>query len=73
MKNQHVTAGSTPRQSLEPWISVAEVASHLGIKRDTIYKWLERGRIPAHKVGRLWKFKASEVDKWVESGKAKAK
>ena len=55
----------------EPWISVAEVAAHLGIKRDTIYKWLERKKVPAHKVGRLWKFKLSEVDKWVISGKSK--
>jgi hypothetical protein len=24
--------------------------------------------MPAHKVGRLWKFQASEVDEWVRSG-----
>ncbi|MGO9245171.1 MAG: excisionase family DNA-binding protein [Verrucomicrobiia bacterium] len=37
---------------------------------DTIYKWIERKRLPAHKVGRLWKFKATEVDEWVRQGKA---
>jgi hypothetical protein len=26
--------------------------------------------MPAHKVGRLWKFKASQVDEWVQAGKA---
>jgi excisionase family DNA binding protein len=36
----------------------------------TIYKWIERKKMPAHKVGRLWKFLASEVDDWVKGGKA---
>jgi excisionase family DNA binding protein len=54
----------------ERWLSVAEIAEHLGVKPDTIYKWIERKQLPAHKVGRLWKFMASEVDEWVRAGKA---
>lgn len=54
----------------ERWMSVAEIAEHLGVKRDTIYKWTDRKGMPAHKVGRLWKFKQSEIDAWVRSGKA---
>jgi excisionase family DNA binding protein len=54
----------------ERWLSVAEIAAHLGVNRDTIYKWIERKQLPAHKVGRLWKFMASEVDEWVRAGKA---
>ncbi|MBI4583210.1 MAG: helix-turn-helix domain-containing protein [Planctomycetes bacterium] len=50
------------------WLSVEEIAAYLGIKRDTVYKWLVRKSLPAHKVGRLWKFRASEVDQWVLSG-----
>ncbi len=52
------------------WLSVDEIAQHLGVKRDTIYKWLENKRMPAHKVGRLWKFQKNEVDIWVRSGGA---
>jgi len=52
------------------WLSVDEIASYLGIKRPTVYKWIDRKDMPAHKVGRLWKFKAKEIDHWVESGKA---
>ena len=52
------------------WLSVIEVADHLGVKQDTVYKWLQRKHMPAHKVGRLWKFRLSEVDRWVKSGKA---
>lgn len=52
------------------WLSVEEIAAYLGIKRDTVYKWIERKQMPAHKVGRLWKFKTQEVDAWVTSGRA---
>jgi excisionase family DNA binding protein len=50
------------------WFSVEEIAEHLGVKRDTLYKWIDRKKMPAHKVGRLWKFKKTEVDEWVRSG-----
>ena len=54
----------------ERWLSVDEIAAHLGVNPETIYKWIERKKLPAHKVGRLWKFKATEVDEWVRQGKA---
>lgn len=54
----------------ERWSSVEEIAAHLGVNPDTIYKWIERKKMPAHKVGRLWKFLASEVDQWVKGGQA---
>ena len=47
------------------WFSVDEIAEYLGVKRDTVYKWIGRKSMPAHKLGRLWKFKKSEVDEWV--------
>lgn len=54
----------------ERWLSVEEIAAHLGVQPDTIYKWISRKSMPVHKVGRLWKFKCSEVDTWVRSGAA---
>lgn len=54
----------------EPWSSVDDVADHLGISKDTVYAWLSKGQIPAHRVGRLWKFKLSDVDAWVTAGAA---
>jgi len=54
----------------ERWLSVEEIAAHLGISKETIYRWLEKEKIPAHRVGRLWKFKVSEVDQWVKKGGA---
>lgn len=55
---------NTPDEK-EPWISVEEAAMHLGVQRDTIYKWITRRDLPAHKAGRLWKFRRSELDAWV--------
>ena len=52
----------------EPWLSADGIAAHLGITKDTVYTWITDKRMPAHKVGRLWKFQASEVDEWVRSG-----
>jgi excisionase family DNA binding protein len=54
----------------ERWLSVDEIAEHLGIKRDTIYKWVAHKNMPAHKVGRLLKFRINEVDQWVIAGSA---
>ena len=54
----------------ERWLSADEIAAHLGVNPDTIYKWIIRKSMPAHKVGRLWKFLASEVDQWVKAGNA---
>lgn len=52
------------------WLSVDEIAAYLGIKRDTVYKWIAEKQMPAHRMGRLWKFRKEEVDKWVKSGGA---
>ena len=54
----------------ERWLSVEEIAAHLGVSKETIYRWLDTGKVPSHRVGRLWKFKASEVDEWVVRGGA---
>lgn len=55
---------------VEPWLSVEEIADHLKISKETVYRWLEKGKIPAHRVGKQWRFKLSEVDEWVKSGNA---
>ena len=52
------------------WLSVDEKAAYLGIKRETIYKWLAEKNMPAHKLGKLWKFRKDEVDEWLRSGEA---
>lgn len=55
---------------VQRWLSVDEIAKHLGISKDTVYTWIAEKGMPAHRMGRLWKFKAAEVDEWVETGGA---
>ena len=45
----------------EPWVTAIDVARHLGVVKDTVYRWRERKGLPAHKIGRLWKFQLSEA------------
>lgn len=52
----------------ELWVTALDAAQHLGIAKDTVYRWRERKGLPAHKIGRLWKFQLSEVDEWVRAG-----
>lgn len=52
------------------WLSVDEIAEYLGVSKDTVYTWINAKGMPAHRVGRLWKFKRDEVDEWVRSGGA---
>ena len=52
------------------WLSVDEIAAYLGIKRNTVYRWIADKQMPAHKMGRLWKFRKEEVDECVKSGVA---
>ena len=52
----------------EGWVDIAEVAAHLQVARDTVYRWVDTKGLPAHRVGRLLRFRLSEVDEWVKSG-----
>lgn len=53
------------------YISIAEAAEYLGIKTVTLRNWIKKDEyIPAYKIGKLWKFKRSELDEWVNSGKS---
>jgi len=54
----------------ERWLSVDEIAVYLGVSKDTVYTWITGRGMPAHRMGRLWKFKRNQVDEWVESGGA---
>jgi len=52
----------------ERWVDIDEVASHLGVTRDSVYRWIETKGFPAHRVGRLFRFKLTAVDEWVRQG-----
>ena len=55
----------------ERWIGIDEAAEYLGVNKDSIRNWIKKEKgIPAHKIGKQWKFKKNELDEWVKSGKS---
>ena len=51
------------------WIGIEEAANYMGVNKDSIRNWIKKDTgIPAHKIGKLWKFKKSELDAWIKSG-----
>jgi excisionase family DNA binding protein len=54
----------------DKWINTDEAAEYLGVKATTIREWIKKNNgIPAYKIGRCWRFKKTELDKWVNSEK----
>ncbi len=51
----------------ESWVGVEDVAAHLRVAKESIYRWIDSKGFPAHRVGRLLRFKLSEVDEWVQA------
>jgi len=49
----------------EPWVSVEDVAAHLGVQKDSMFQWIDAKGLHSYLIGRLWKFKLSEVNAWV--------
>jgi excisionase family DNA binding protein len=55
----------------DKWIGIEEAADYLGVKPVTIRGWIRNKKgVPAHKVGKQWKFKCSELDDWIKSGES---
>ena len=52
----------------EGWVDIVEVAAHLQVTKDSIYRWVDTKGFPARRVGRLLRFRLSEVDEWVKAG-----
>jgi len=49
-------------------MTVEELAEYLRVKTSTVYDWAKNGKIPAAKIGRLWRFDRGEVENWVKNG-----
>lgn len=48
-------------------MTLEEVADYLKLKPQTLYIWAQKGKIPAVKLGKEWRFKRSIIDKWFNS------
>ena len=57
----------------EKWINLEDAATYLDVKPVTLREWIKKQEvngIPAYKIGTQWKFKKSELDEWVKTGKS---
>lgn len=57
-------------REIEKWVSLEEIADHMGISKDTIRNYIKKEQIPYYRIGKQYKFKISEIDAWIESGKS---
>lgn len=46
-------------------MTINEVASYLKLKLKTAYHLAAKGDIPGFKVGGSWRFRSSEIEKWI--------
>lgn len=56
--------------TIDNYIGIEEAAIYLGIKVVTLRSWIKKTDIPVRKIGKQWKFKRTELDEWVNSGRA---
>lgn len=56
---------------VEKWVNLEDVAEHLSLSQDTVRTWIKEGKLPSYKAGKRYKFKISEVDEWVRTGRIK--
>ena len=72
---ERVTERVAPPSAAEPWVGVADVAEHLGCRPQRIYDLVSRratSGIPHRKEGGRLLFRLSQIDVWIESGRASA-
>ena len=54
----------------EKWIGIEEAAEYMDVTKDTVRNWIKIADSPANKIGKRWKFKKSELDAWIKSGRS---
>lgn len=54
---------------MEVLMTIEEVAAFLSLSRDTVYRMVQSGKLPASKVGNQWRFKREELHQWLELNK----
>lgn len=58
------------KDKIEPYMTVEDVCKYFSSTKETVYRWIKKNDIPAHRIGKRWMFRRSAIDEWVKSGKA---
>jgi len=59
-----------PMREMEAFLTTEEVLSYLKITPRTIYRLIRTGELPAVRIGRQWRFRRADLDRWVERQRA---
>lgn len=51
----------------DSFLTTEEVLGYLNVNLRTVYRLIKAGSIPAIRVGRQWRFRKRDLDKWLES------
>jgi len=51
------------------WLNAEEAAEYLGISMSNLYSMAQANRIPAHRLGKVWRFSVGELDSWIRTNK----
>ncbi len=51
-------------------LTVQEVAAYLRLHAVTVYRMAQNGELPAFRVGRRWRFKLDQIERWVNDHQA---
>ncbi|RKY95828.1 MAG: hypothetical protein DRQ06_02845 [Candidatus Hydrothermota bacterium] len=56
--------------AMDKWLTLDQIAEYLQMSTSSIYKMAQKGKIPAYKVGRQWRFRKEEIDAWIKKQKS---
>lgn len=47
------------------WLTVEGVAAYLSVSKETVYRLIDKRKIPKHRLGKLWRFNTKEITQWM--------
>ena len=53
-------------QTFEPLLSEVQAGELLGLHPKTVQRLARRGELPAVRIGRYWRFRASALNLWID-------
>ncbi|MCF7874146.1 MAG: helix-turn-helix domain-containing protein [Candidatus Omnitrophica bacterium] len=54
------------KKRLPRLMTVEELADYLGLQKQTIYNWLHQKKISGIKIGKVWRFDRTYINKWLK-------
>lgn len=66
MSDAYQTSGTSPTVFFEPLLNDRQAGEMLGLHPKTLQRLARRGEVPAVRIGRYWRYRASVLNQWIE-------